>query len=479
MMNKGFDMKTTIAVGADHGGYPLKEKIKSFLKELGHQVIDCGTNSTESVDYPKFAFNVATEVSQQRAKFGIIVDGAGIGSSMTANKVTGVRAALCYDVSSANNAREHNNANVLTLGAGLIGENLAKQIVEKFINTECTEERHLRRVEMINQLDNTTNTANNNLMEENLEISNEDLVKIAQTVSNLMDNKNAAATPTQTGTGHSDSEMVCMCGVSVEKEPETLRNFMDFGVERLGYHDGSKCSCVPEDIARCIDHTILKPDTTEDDIKKVCHEAREYKFASVCASPSYVPLVAKELQNSGVDVCTVVGFPSGAHMPEIKALEARRAIRDGANEIDMVINVGALKSKNYDLVYRDIRMVVEACEDGSALSKVIIETSLLTDEEKIKACELAKKARANFVKTSTGFAGGGATAHDIELMRKVVGYSGIGVKASGGIRSFQDAEIMVKAGANRIGASAGIKIVQGAKNPTMSGSDTSSSNSQY
>jgi len=465
-------MKKTIAVGADHGGFPLKEKIKSYLKELGYNVIDCGTNSTDAADYPKFAFKVAKEVSQKTADFGVIVDGAGIGSSMTANKVAGIRAALCYDLSSANNAREHNNANVATLGAGLIGENLAKQIVQKFITTECTAERHLRRVEMINQLDNK-NKIENISMEENLELSNEDLMKIAQTVSNLMDKNNS--NPTQTGSGHSDSEMVCMCGVSSEKKPETLRHFMEYGVERLGYHDGSKCDCVPEDIARCIDHTILKPDTTEDDIKKVCHEAREYKFASVCASPSYVSLVAKELHNSGVDVCTVVGFPSGAHIPEIKAMEARRAIRDGANEIDMVINVGALKSKNYDLVYRDIRMVVEACEDGSALSKVIIETSLLTDEEKIKVCELAKKARANFVKTSTGFAGGGATAHDIELMRKVVGNTGIGVKASGGIRSFQDAEKMVKAGANRIGASAGIKIVQGAKNPTITGGSSNSS----
>ncbi len=470
-------MNKTIAIGSDHGGFPLKETLKSYLKELAYTVIDRGTDSTDSVDYPRFAFKVASEVSQGKADFGIIVDGAGIGSSMTANKVPGVRAALCYDLSSANNAREHNNANIATLGAGLIGTNLAKQIVKIFLTTDCTADRHLRRVEMINQLDNNKNIKDNLIMEESLELSNEDLVKIAQSVSSLIDKKEAPSD--QTGSGHSDSEMVCMCGVSLEKKPETLRNFMDFGVARLGYHDGSKCDCVPQDIARCIDHTILKPDTTDADIKKICHEAREYKFASVCASPSYVPLVAKELYNSGVDVCTVVGFPSGAHMPEVKALEARRAIRDGANEIDMVINVGALKSKNYDLVYRDIRMVVEACEDGSALSKVIIETTLLTDEEKIKACELAKKARANFVKTSTGFAGGGATAHDVELMRKVVGNTGIGVKASGGIRSFQDAETMVKAGANRIGASAGIKIVKGAKNPTYSDDSTNSSGSQY
>jgi deoxyribose-phosphate aldolase len=243
---------------------------------------------------------------------------------------------------------------------------------------------------------------------------------------------------------------------------------MDLGVSRFGYNDATGGDCVPEDIARCIDHTLLKPDATEDDIKRLCAEAREYQFASVCVSPSYVPLAAKELQNSPVKVCTVVGFPSGSHMPEIKALEARRAIRDGAKEIDMVINIGALKSKNYDWVYRDIRMVVEACEDGGAICKVIIETGYLTDEEKIKACELAKKARAHFVKTSTGFGPGGATVHDVKLMKQVVGDAGMGVKASAGIRDYETAKQMILAGADRIGASAGVKIVQGTGDITVS-----------
>ncbi|MEN8153172.1 MAG: deoxyribose-phosphate aldolase [Acidobacteriota bacterium] len=236
----------------------------------------------------------------------------------------------------------------------------------------------------------------------------------------------------------------------------------------MGYNDGTGCECVPQDIAACIDHTLLKPDATADDVKKLCSEAREFKFATVCISPSYVALAAKELEGSDVKVCTVVGFPSGAHVPEIKGLETRRAIRDGAKEIDMVINIGALKSFDDDLVYRDIRTVCEACEDGSAVSKVIIEAALLNDDEKTRACQLSKKARADFVKTSTGFGPHGATAADVELMSRVVRESGIGVKAAGGIRSYEDARAMISAGATRIGASAGIKILQAAKGTTVS-----------
>ena len=202
-------------------------------------------------------------------------------------------------------------------------------------------------------------------------------------------------------------------------------------------------------------------------MKKLCAEAREYGFASVCVSPSYVPVAAKELANSPVKVCTVVGFPSGAHMPEIKAMEARRAIRDGAEEIDMVVNIGAIKTGDDDLVYRDILRVSEACEDGSAILKVIIETGLLSDDEKIRACQLAKKARANYVKTSTGFGPGGATAEDIALMYDIVSSSGMGVKASGGVRNYETAHKMIQAGATRIGATAGIKILQQAKEVTL------------
>lgn len=478
----------SVAIGADHGGFSLKESLKAFLEEKGYQVIDCGTDSTQDVDYPKFAYAVAKQVSDGNAQAGVIVDGAGIGSAMTANKVAGVRAALCYDLSSANNAREHNNANVLTLGSGLIGPALAKQIVERFLTTFCTVERHLRRVEMINELDHgraplvpcTCESSQSTQQGGSVEISNEDLARIAQQVGQLLQpsgtglassaapralNTQAVAPATGSTCGPG---MVCVCGVCVERLPDTMRKFHEFGVERFAYHDGEGGECVPEDIARCIDHTILKPDTTVDDIRRICSEAREYNFASVCVSPSYVPLVAEELAGTPVKVCTVVGFPSGAHMPEVKAMETRNAIRNGAQEIDMVINVGALKSRNDELVYRDIRGVCEACEDGSAVSKVIIETALLTDEEKVRACELAKRAKANFVKTSTGFAGGGATAEDVALMNRVVASAGMGVKASGGVGSYTDAETMVKAGATRIGASAGIKIMQQAIEVTIS-----------
>jgi deoxyribose-phosphate aldolase len=297
------------------------------------------------------------------------------------------------------------------------------------------------------------------------EISENDLTEIAQRVNQLLDQTDI--TPAESSGTHCDTDMICRCGVCVERMPETIRQFIDYGVDRIGYHDATGCDCVPEDIAHCIDHTFLKPDASEADIRKLCAEAREYKFASVCVSPSYVPLVAKELAGSPVKVCTVVGFPSGAHMPEIKALETRRAIRDGAEEIDMVINIGALKSGDGELVYRDILRVSEACEDGGAISKVIIEAALLTDDEKVRACELAQKARANYVKTSTGFGPHGATAEDVALMSNVVASSGIGVKAAGGIRTYEDVQKMILAGATRIGASAGIKIVQQAKEVTL------------
>ncbi|MFH0882453.1 MAG: deoxyribose-phosphate aldolase [bacterium] len=225
---------------------------------------------------------------------------------------------------------------------------------------------------------------------------------------------------------------------------------------------------VPKDIAKYIDHTLLKPDATEADIRKLCREAREFDFASVCINPCWVSIAKQELNGSDVKVCTVVGFPLGAHMSDVKSMETRRAIRDGASEIDMVINIGALKSGDHEQVYNDIRSVVEACEDGGVMSKVIIETVLLTDDEKRTACELSKRARADYVKTSTGFAGGGATAEDIALMSSIVAASGMGVKASGGIRDFSDAQKMIDAGATRIGASAGVKIVQGSKKVTVS-----------
>ncbi|KIL46045.1 deoxyribose-phosphate aldolase [Jeotgalibacillus campisalis] len=212
-------------------------------------------------------------------------------------------------------------------------------------------------------------------------------------------------------------------------------------------------------IAKMIDHTLLKPEATKEQITVLCEEASEYGFMSVCVNPAWVRLSNEILHKTDVKVCTVIGFPLGASATETKAFETKQAIEDGAAEVDMVINIGALKSGQYELVQQDIQAVVAAAK-GKALTKVIIETSLLTDEEKVRACELAVKAGADFVKTSTGFSTGGATIEDIQLMRKTVGPD-IGVKASGGVRSTEDAANMIEAGATRIGASSGVKILQG------------------
>ncbi|WHY96004.1 deoxyribose-phosphate aldolase [Peribacillus simplex] len=214
-----------------------------------------------------------------------------------------------------------------------------------------------------------------------------------------------------------------------------------------------------QNVAGLIDHTLLKADATKEQIKVLCEEAREYNFASVCVNPTWVKYASELLEGSEVKVCTVIGFPLGASTPETKAFETKDAIANGAHEVDMVINIGALKDKDDELVEQDIRAVV-AASTGKALSKVIIETSLLTDEEKVRACELAVKAGTDYVKTSTGFSTGGATVEDITLMRKTVGPD-IGVKASGGVRNTSDAQKVIEAGATRIGASAGVSIVKG------------------
>ncbi|MEJ9229045.1 deoxyribose-phosphate aldolase [Peribacillus butanolivorans] len=214
-----------------------------------------------------------------------------------------------------------------------------------------------------------------------------------------------------------------------------------------------------QNVAGLIDHTLLKADATKEQIKVLCEEAREYNFASVCVNPTWVKYASELLEGSEVKVCTVIGFPLGATTPETKAFETKDAISNGAHEVDMVINIGALKDKDNELVERDIRAVI-AASTGKALSKVIIETSLLTEEEKVRACELAVKAGTDFVKTSTGFSTGGATVEDVALMRKTVGPN-IGVKASGGVRNTSDAQKVIEAGATRIGASAGVSILKG------------------
>ncbi|MEW6509425.1 MAG: deoxyribose-phosphate aldolase [Bacteroidota bacterium] len=221
---------------------------------------------------------------------------------------------------------------------------------------------------------------------------------------------------------------------------------------------------IEADLAGMIDHTLLKPEATVSDIEKLCREAVKYGFASVCVNPGYVPLCARLLRGSAVKVCTVIGFPLGSTSTAAKAFETEQAIHDGAQEVDMVINVGLLKSGDFEAVESDIFAVTSTARRSRVLTKVIIETGLLTDEEKIKACVLAKRAGADFVKTSTGFSKGGATAGDIALMRRVVGRA-MGVKASGGVRSREDALAMVASGADRIGASASVKIVSGEPEP--------------
>ncbi|MCE1190321.1 MAG: deoxyribose-phosphate aldolase [Ignavibacteria bacterium] len=212
------------------------------------------------------------------------------------------------------------------------------------------------------------------------------------------------------------------------------------------------------ELARKIDHTLLKQEATVDEIVKLCNEAAKYQFASVCVNPCHVALCYSMLKDTPVKVCTVIGFPLGATTTQVKRMEAEQAIKNGAQEIDMVINIGWLKSRQYDLVFNDVQQVVLAGKNQRVVTKVILETCLLTDEEKVEACIICKKAGADFVKTSTGFSKGGATAGDIALMKYVVG-SSVGVKASGGIRTREDAETMVAHGADRIGASASVKIV--------------------
>ena len=370
-----------IALGSDHGGFVLKTQLVGWLKSQGHNVTDVGTHSKEAVDYPVFAAAVARAVAAGRCDFGIMVDGAGIGSAMTANKIPGVRAAACYNEALAKNSRQHNGANVLTLGAGQTDFEQAKAIADVFLATDCTEERHLRRVKMIQDLESAR--AGTPVMaaikEMKLDLSPQDVARIAERVKQIVSGGSASV-------------------------------------------PGGSAPLPPAQLARMIDHTLLKPEATQADVKKLCEEALQHNFFSCCVNSSWVRYVAQLLRGSSVKVCAVVGFPLGAGTPEIKALEARRAIREGAREIDMVINVGLVKSGDWDGVTRDIRAVAESCKDGGALLKVILETCLLTKDEIAKACVASMKARADYVKTSTGFhPAGGASLHAVELMAATVG----------------------------------------------------------
>jgi len=405
-----------ITIGSDHGGFETKQGLISFIQGMGHQIHDVGTHSKEAADYPRFAAKVADAVSRKQADFGIMIDGAGIGSAMTANKFPGVLAAACYTEALARNSREHNGANVLTLGAGQTNLADAKQIINVFLTTECTADRHLARVNMIKEYEKANMSASN--IPSNL--SPEDVQRIAERVKNLI------------GGGSSS-----------------------------GSSGGAPIP--PEKLCKLIDHTVLKAEASQADVEKLCKEAIQFGFFSVCVNPTWVKLARTLLRNSPVKVCAVVGFPLGAVTPQTKSLETRRALRDGAQEIDMVINIGALKSKDDKAVLLDIRGVVEDCQDARALCKVIFENSLLTDEEKVRACELSMKAGAHYVKTSTGMSSGGATAEDIALMARITAPKKLGVKASGGVRTYADVVKMVNAGATRVGCSSSVKIMEEAK----------------
>jgi len=247
------------------------------------------------------------------------------------------------------------------------------------------------------------------------------------------------------------------CMLCIEKRPEVVQQFVDAGVARVTAAPGVRH--VPTGVADYIDHTLLKADATPEQVAQLCGEARQQAFATVCVNPCNVRQCASLLQGSSVGVCSVVGFPLGATLPEVKAYETGRVIFDGATEVDMVINVGALKAGDLRLAQHDIEAVVGVAHHNGALVKVIIEAALLSDEEKVQACVLSQAAKADFVKTSTGFGPGGATLHDVELMRRTVGPR-VGVKAAGGIRDWDTAQKMIAAGADRIGASASLKILQ-------------------
>ena len=391
---------STIAIGADHGGFRLKEILKPLLASLGFEARDVGVHDEKPADYPDIALKVAELVAQGAAARGVIIDGAGIGSSIAANKVAGIRAALCYDRASARNSREHNNSNVLTLGARLLTETQAEEVLRTWLDTPFAGGRHAARVEKITRIEQNYGKAP----------------------------AGAAPAPAKAPAPPAATAPV----------------------------DAKKSS-----IAAMIDHTILKADATRADIVKLCGEARHYGFATVCVNPYWVPLAAAELAGSTVKVCTVVGFPLGATSTESKVAETQAALRAGAQEIDMVMNIGAMRGGDFDAVKLDIQAVAQTCHDAGAILKVILENALLDDAQKVAACGLAQAAGADFVKTSTGFGPSGATARDVAMMRHAVGPK-MGVKAAGGIRTFDDFQAMAAAGANRIGASSSIKILEAA-----------------
>lgn len=413
--NENTDRVERVAIGADHGAFAAKEVLKSYLTVAGYKVVDVGPdNAATAVDYPDFAYAVSRKVVSGDCERGIMLDGAGIGSSMVCNKVHGIRAALCWNSKTIVNSRQHNNANVLTMGSGMHTTDEICSMAALWLKTSFEGGRHWPRINKMMAIEKNRRRKMD---------QNELVDKITKEVMDRL------------------KEMV--------KEQGTAKP----GAEK------NTLSMSPAELAGYIDHTLLKPGAVVDQFDQLVNEAITYKFYSVCVNSSWVPYVAKKLRGTDVKICSVVGFPLGEMDSRSKAFETRNAIANGAHEIDMVMNIGALKSRNLKLVEEDIRAVKRACRSNTIL-KVIIETALLTEEEKVLACEISKKADAGFVKTSTGFNGGGATVQDIALMRRVVGPD-MGVKASGGIKDFQSALDMIRAGATRIGAGASVQIISG------------------
>ena len=343
---------------------------------------------------PDIAAAVARLVTQGEAHAGIVIDGAGLGSAIGGQQGQG-RPRRPWPPRRRWRATpaQHNGANVLALGASLLSETEALAIVQTFLETPMTEPRYIRRLAKVRMLRRAARTGH--------PMTATDLQRLIQIVTEEVIAASGLGAPLSRCTCHSLNAECC---------PDRLRGVLDAGANRIGVHATGGAS---RDVAGVIDHTLLRPDATRQDIEQLCHEAIEFHFATVCVNPTWVALAAPLLRPHGVGVCAVIGFPLGATTPDVKQFEARRAIFDGATEIDMVINVGALKSGDLRTVERDIAAVADACQPCGVTSKVIIEAALLTDDEKISACALSKAAGADFVKTSTGFAKGGATVADV------------------------------------------------------------------
>ena len=447
-----------IAVASDHGGFALKQAIVRHLTGKGVAVKDVGTHSTEACDYPVFARAAAEAVARGEATAGVIVDGAGIGSSMVANKIPGVRAAMAFDLATANNAREHNDANVLTLGAGYLAEDLALRIVDVFLSTQCTVDRHKRRVADDRRARPGAPPSGGRPDPDPAHGPGLDEPAVSRGRHRPRADREPVAPGRRRRPGGASCASCTACGNCVAKRADTVRAILD-------RHPGARVTAglgvgqVPTDLAKLIDHTLLKPDATYAQIDTLCDEALKFGFASVCVNPVHVRRCAA---GSAARPCSCARSSASRSAP--RPPRARRSRGDAPSATARASSTWSSTSAPSSPATTAPSTTTsgscrEVAREGGVLLKVIIETALLTDEEKVAACVAAKKARAHFVKTSTGFAKGGATVHDVALMAEAVDHK-LGVKASGGVGSAADARKMVLAGATRIGASVGVKIVR-------------------